>query len=1026
MKKNLKQKIVFTLSGAATLALASAFVFVGNNVRVSAQTETPIEITVGTDGIVSAGFYMEDGAGVRIKENEAGIRFTTNVTDDFVAYLAENYVGYTVQYGTLITGVNMLPENGTVKDVTHELMKEDGKTPACKDTLGTLSEMAAGKAQYYGSVLYNAENGTDWNALTTAQKLAVNSAEVIARAYVKVSKGEDVQYLYAQADDTARSMRAVANVGLMGEYAGNTLLQQYIAANPVRNTEEGGYYDESAQQGTIAVANVADGTYTAYVDAKKIGEATVSEGKLTLSALSGLEAGKTYSLNLFDENAKVYSTPFVNPTKILKTAADLNALKLGNVLGETATAKHDGYYVLGNDIDATEYKGAVGNASKTGTLTLKGVGLTGTFNGFGHKIYNLGFASDTEEGTAATAVSAATLKGLDYSLFGVISGGTVKNVAFVNVNFENVNNGENQAERATLASYIQDGATLENVYVQVDGLHYGAPTYWSHTAGVAYRITDDVKMTNVVVEVYDDGTIDEWGTTKNTGTGVYTQGAGFGALSVLEASAANVSGRDWNNVFVIAPFAATHTRAGDTAHNEWYGENLGVTEAKYANNVYSYAEIKQYTSSAALIKENVDFTALGFTADKGWNIVKGYAPSWNGLTLKSTYTVDLDKEKTALSENDLTALFGNKEATLVSAKSLDSAYTLSYAGGALSVQYNGGTPAYNGETFQAELSNGTTTLQVTVRLCTNVIETAAELAVFNLGNTVSTTATAPTKTITGYYTLGNNIDADVSKTNYVHETHGYVGEVIANVDSYGFRGTFDGRGYAISNLTLGDTSADKPACGQAIYKYFTYSLFGVLGNGATVKNFALQNLNFDLKVADMTMSYCTSIATLIGSATTMENVYVKIGNISFASAAKWQYLGGIAFEIATHGIGSVKTPATMNNVVVDATAFDAVVANGWNTRELGSLACRHTNENASGVSRTDYTLVEYTNVYVVAAMEIVNTTATGNVGPANSEFANKYAGVERYESALPTTEGKYSSFDNEYWDLTSGAPVWRA
>ena len=110
---------------------------------------------------------MKDGASVRYKDNdgdnqsdEAGIRWTTEVSDEFAEYLSTGeYEGASVEYRTLITAVNQL--GGA--DVTT-MTVENAEALLCNDTKGTLA-----KGEYHGSVLYKDDTVEGWTNLTDAQ-----------------------------------------------------------------------------------------------------------------------------------------------------------------------------------------------------------------------------------------------------------------------------------------------------------------------------------------------------------------------------------------------------------------------------------------------------------------------------------------------------------------------------------------------------------------------------------------------------------------------------------------------------------------------------------------------------------------------------------------------------------------------------------------------------------------------------------------------------------------------------------------
>ena len=988
-----------------TLALSAAVTF-GAGLFALKPIQASAAITVDeTTKTASEGFVMSAGASVRRVDtngdevnDQAGIRFETNVSEDFESYLSTTYAGATFEYGTLITAQNVLDKAGkTVIDMTV----------ANKDALqcnNPTDEVEDGK--FYGSVLYTSENGVDWENLTDAQKLAIYKTELVARSYVKITQGEKVSYIYAKAEDTARSMRGVANAAILDN--DGDLLDGYIG-EATRETSSFDYYNPDLNTGDIGVEELADGTYTAYVNAKLYGNVTVKDGAFALSNLS-MAAGE-HSVSLFDANANVYSTPFVYPTKVLTKAEDLAMFDLKNVYNTVATENWDGYYVLGNDIDASSYTHK--SIGYTGKLEIYNkVGLTGTFNGLGHQITGLKFGGNATQydGTA----NDDSKKTMDYSLFGVISGGTVKNVGIVGVTFDNIVG--SKSERATLANQIRNKATIENVYIQMDGLAYGKGSFYSKPAGVASLIDDTTTMMNCIFDIGDDGTVAQYKLDGklNAEFGAFTADA-FAKTSDFES----ITDRKWTNVYVVSPLALSH--GIKSTYYEWYGANLNKTDSETAATLYNYANVTQYLSHNDEAIATVNFEALGFTADKGWKLVEGGMPVWKGDALEvkeSAYTVNLDKSKTKLSENDVEALFGY-EAEVVSISSLDDKYSISYNAGEVAV--SGAPDVWNGETFTAVFSDGKSNVTATVRLVTKVITSAEDLAVFCLDNTnyegftSDAASQVPTKSIDGYYVLGQDIDA--SKTTWTMPTQGYISNTYnSSMDSKGFQGTFDGCGYTISNLTFGGILTSREKDSNNYWKKNSYSLFGIIGTNAVVKNFALTNVQYVAKFngSAETMATCSGLAYYISSGATVENVYVSVKGVIDGGNA--QYCTFAAFAYA------VSATAKLNNIVVDnGNVNDATLGYA----KYGSFVGRkHSNDNSTEIS-----VENWKNIYVIANNKPLYTGSGNSVLYAANEGQTgvdvvaglyKYATVEDWEDA----DHVYDSFKNAYWNTKGDVPVW--
>lgn len=1021
MKATKKNRVLITLAlGAAMAVSVGVAQIVGGNISASA-------ISVDTDRIASDGFAMKVGASVRYKDNdgdgvndEAGIRWATEVSEEFTKWLEREYAGASFEWRTLITAANKLGDASVTM-----LTVENAETLLCNDTRGTLSD-----GEYYGAVLYRSDATDGWESLTDEQLRSIYATELVARSYVKITKtnGED-EIVYAKADDTARSMRAVANAALMkGEDA---LLNKYVGTVSTQ-TKNAGVYDPDENEGnvTLDLSELDDGTYTAYAGAKLVGEVEVSDGSATMSAASVADGEQTASL--FDGSANVYRVPFIKATKVLKQASDLAMFDLKNIYEniKNVTTVFDGYYVLGNDIDASDYNHkSIGYTDASTTYT--NVGLTGTFNGMGYKISNLTFAGNASMKTDGKTDD-DTYKCMNYSLFGIVCGGTIKNVGIVNAGYNNVGTGVNKADKSVLANAMY-GAKLENVYVQLNGLSYGSPSIYSSSSGVAYHIDAQTTMKNCIFDIRDDGTIKK-----------DDSSTGFGALSgdggkYENNDMSNVTDRAWTNVFVISSIALSHEKNGGK-HYEFFGKNLNKTTSDTADELRHYENITQYLSREDMVDANIDYEALGFTSSNGWKLVEGYAPTWNGVALNEktvNYTVNLDAEKTQLSENDLTALFGNTTTKLVSISTSDSKYGVSYTNDAISVT----GAAWNGEKLTAIFSDGDWNVTASVRLCTKVITTIEGLSqTLNLGigypknvaadGTVSSIADPGTnatlnRAVSGYYALGNNIDA----SGYKYSTHGYISSVWSSnkQTDLGFVGTFDGCGYTVSNVTFGEMNESEAYTqpvgttetgGGILYKEYNYSIFGVINPNATVKNVAFTNVDYGNIPSSATKATVSALAMWINNAT-IENVYVSVKDLN---GTDYSSRCGLAYGIFKSTI--------MKNVVVEIQKVSATTTEP----NFGSISCR--------LPANDFEMpTKWENVYVLSDRRLVGSsggatstdTYSTDVDAQNisavdeSKKHYRFTNVYRYADteAWKAVTGDYTSFEDAYWDVTTGVPVWK-
>ncbi len=233
-----------------------------------------------------------------------------------------------------------------------------------------------------------------------------------------------------------------------------------------------------------------------------------------------------------------YKVKVVPYTKILKTTEDLKMFTITDATVEnnvvTAATTFDGYYVLGNDIVwDSAYTHQVDKDLKMAKASNQKIhtgGLTGTFDGNGH------------------TVTGMKVKG--GGLFGLVDGGTIKNVAFKDISITASSTGGASATKefgyseAGLA-YQLSGATLQNVYMQCDSI---AKT--DRTKGfVAVMIGNNTKLDSCIFELAEMG----------IGAGDYNNS--YGSLCALEwqTMSRNLEPnggnyiKAWTNVYVISP-----------------------------------------------------------------------------------------------------------------------------------------------------------------------------------------------------------------------------------------------------------------------------------------------------------------------------------------------------------------------------------------------------------------------------------------------------------------------------------------
>ena len=426
---------------------------------------------------------MQSGAAVCVSDDFSGIRWTTKV--DFDKYQMLCGAGKTITFGTLVLPTDSLGEDGVLTEADQGAVNIIANIDVAN---------LANDTEYYSIINYeNLANAfTDEATKEDALKKAY-ALELTARSYVKVNDN----YYFTEEMGTSRSAKQVA---LMAELAGDWdeedvakatkaatyygMTERYVPTEISNGAAGTAVIDlEAAAKAELEVALDADfegNVQSVFVGAERVQFVSYEDKKFTFKVAEGqyIPTGETY-LTIYTDSGFV-TEPIIGATKVLSKAEDLamfNA-KGGNGVYTTKAAasgvdyisqywkpeqEQTGYYVLKNDIDASEYvhgsryaadaADVVAGTKKEGDFndnTWNGadnyenapMGLKGTFNGLGYAIKDMEIGSQRE------------------GFFGIVNGGTVKNVAFLDVKAA-------AGYRYVIANYLID-ATIENVYIRTD------------------------------------------------------------------------------------------------------------------------------------------------------------------------------------------------------------------------------------------------------------------------------------------------------------------------------------------------------------------------------------------------------------------------------------------------------------------------------------------------------------------------------------------------------------------------------
>ncbi len=242
------------------------------------------------------------------------------------------------------------------------------------------------------------------------------------------------------------------------------------------------------------------------------------------------------------------------------------------------------------------------------------------------------------------------------------------------------------------------------------------------------------------------------------------------------------------------------------------------------------------------------------------------------------------------------------------------------------------------------------------------------------------------KTIYGYYLMLN----DISTTNDFVDSSITV--------SNNFNGVFDGNGHTLQFKI------------EATYNYYTdpetnittqYGLFGREVSG-TIKNIHLKaNVRGNKTASGIIGTQCfTGGAT---KKTYLENIFIDIyeyafwGGVASANSCNQSILFGNA------GWDALSLKNVIVNVETQAnkTNDSAIVTAGYNLIGRGG-----------GVAVSDVYVIKHETSYV----------------PANGNTNGAVTGIPAYATFedLKTSGNTFTNFDNKYWNLENGYPVWKA
>lgn len=716
--------------------------------------------------------------------------------------------------------------------------------------------------------------------------------------------------------------------------------------------------------------NGVTGTITKVTDSK--GEtvpATIAGNKITFTkdALAAVGFGKQRLSFVTDEmiydatNVYIYS-------KIVTTKAELENLK--SYATQVSTGVWDGYFVIDNDIDMAG--GHFSNIQGWMNATNGTYGFKGTIDGQGHIISNVVSGGETQ------------------NLVGyLLADGTVKNIGFVNATLT--------GKSPTLVAFRSYG-TIENVFAVAER-SVGSNNQFS---GVIANLSH-ADMKNCTVYVNDTNT-----TTGVVGSHVGNAETAFKFTNCWAVATLNYTGSGakicGGGQKFTRPNSIGQRKSVEALKNQTKDRDLTKLDTTYWDittyGVPVFKGFEKYVNAIAAINAPTEVNGGGETVTLKANgralfeivgeTTAATITSVGKLTTAETVAEDTVVTVRIKSEFD-TSKYTDIQITVkktLPKETLPDTYTADVTApltiaadkfdGTISKVYYGSTAldftATDGLTLAAsevaKIGYGETK---SIRVLTDRKDYTVNLDVYskiittkedflNMKSFLVAKTEFPGTRYDGRIALGANIDIGGEKFSTM-EAHASSG---GSWNTYGFRGTFDGKGYTVSNLGgFNGTSA-------------TYGIFGIVGADAVIKNVAFVNATID-------GSACGLFSMRMHG--TIENVYVQGTR---TTGGNWSG----AFAGLNHG--------TIKNCMVNVDDSGSAATN--NGALIGNAETDCTIENCFAVSSKS----------ALVGNENGKTVTITNCGIAASA-----------EDFAKLADLNLSVLSADYWDTASGFPVFK-
>ena len=578
----------------------------------------------------------------------------------------------------------------------------------------------------------------------------------------------------------------------------------------------------------------------------------------------------------------------------------------------------DGYFVLDSDI---EYNGKFTSMTNTGELwqlnnsgwnNPSAYGFKGVFDGRGYTVNGLTIAANGNEsgGIFAYMNNAGVVKNVTFTNAGMdentgficsYGGGLIENVSvsykYVGVGNENrylATAGDPRWMGTFYSCGASESATVRNCFV--DAINADIKLVINKERADLSNIRLGTKAANVenFIVVCNDAQADKI-LSESGATATAKSYSGLSESAEVAAALEGFNADVWTILANIPMLKSAAASIDNGATVDFVGLANSIT-----------------IGSSTSIKTNLPYTEItveglydGVTYENGVLSVAEGAASGT-VTVKAVYVIN-GSEKVVdieIAATQKVAVPHERVLIEVSEKSLDLSFASAYLGDSATVAYKElilGDGALNNGKLSVDLSGITATDNLTftvtskkgdvyntfdlnVRLATKVIRSAEDLEAVRIMQTNIDTKTS----INGLFVLANDIDL----TGKIYErglTYNTSETVAIWESNFGFRGTFDGQNYKLSNATVG-----------------VNGIFGHIGRGALIKNVTFANVTYKA-------GYLSALLAGTLRHATLDNVTVTVKAYTQTGGGVEHSQGLLASRYMQYN--------TISNVKIDASGF---------------------------------------------------------------------------------------------------------